>query len=393
MAKCLDVQAWRKATPSEMSQFLKGKSERKGPRGSLLVIRTKLTQVDVYTWLRARFGIPNGFQNLLRTESSDNLVHWDFNLKAGSVDVYIQGRMRDVMVMISEPMKDADWKALILAIQGDFGRVGKEKSQILKGLEKFLVFQNKYVALANVCADLHATISEAPALARKLPRIGKTGTRYKAAMGAVAERATNLYSDCLKLRLMTPVMAEAYLNMVIIIFCKPAIRDDQAAYNAFVRDHIPQRLEKLHTNCVGFSRAVDPAAGNYKGFLRVMNKRNFQIHANVDPVRETVETVYFEGKRPLFAENGNHLLKLFEHLDAIHAPADVLADYEAVHAFLLDIRDMLAPRYREFFDQVINDPYPGYEVKAQRVTRILPDHNASMMFPGEKFDDELKVKW
>jgi hypothetical protein len=393
MAKCLDVQGWRKATPKELSQFLKGKSERKGPPGSLLVIRTKLTQVDIYSWLRARFGIPNGFQNLLRTESSDNLVHWDFYLKAGSVDVYIQGRMRDVMMMISEPLKDNDWKALILAIQADFGRVGKEKSRILKSFEKFLVFQNKYVALADVCADLHASIAEAPELASKLPRIGKTGVRYKAAMNAVAKRATNLYGDCVKLRLLTPVMAEAYLNMLIIIFCKPAVRDDQTAYDAFVREHIPQRLENLQTNCIGFSRGIDPSAESYKAFLRVMNKRNFQIHANVDPIRETVETVYFEGKRPLFAENGNHLLKLFEHLEAIHAPADVLADYEAVHAFLADIRDMLTPRYQEFLDQVINDPYPGYEVKAKRVTRILPDHNASMMFPGEKFDDELKVKW
>jgi hypothetical protein len=301
--------------------------------------------------------------------------------------------MRDVMVMVSERLTDENWQALILAIKADFGRVGPGKSKILKKLEKFLVFQNKYVALANVCADLHAGISEAPELIQKLPRITKSATRYKSVMNKVAQCATNLYADCMKLRLLTPVLAEAYLNMVIIIFCKPAIRNDPERYEAFVREKIPGRLALLSVNCVGFARSVDPDSECYKDFLRVINKRNFQIHGNVDPMSEAVETVYFEGKRPLFAENGNHILKLFQHLEAIHAPHDVLKDYEAVLSFLLDIQDMLAPKFRNFFEQVIDDPYPGYEVKAKRVTRILPDHNATMAFPGEKFDDELKVEW
>lgn len=393
MAQCLEVQAWRKATPEEVLQFNEGKRERKGAPGDHLIIRSKLTQVDVYAWLRARFGVPNGFQNFLRSDSSDNLVHWDFSLKAGSVDVYIQGRMRDVLVLVSEPMADEDWKAFILAIKADFGRVGPEKSQILKSFEKFLVFQNKFAALAGVCADLHARISDAPALIEKLPRITKSAARYKAALNKVAERATNLYGDCLKLQLLTPIMAEAYLNMVVIIFCRPEIRDDPAKYEAFVRENIPERLKLLSVNCIGFAHAVDPHADKYKAFLRVMNKRNFAIHGNVDPTRETVETVYFEGKRPLFAENGNHLLKLFEHLEEINAPQDVVADYEAVHEFLIEIRNMLAPPYREFFDQVIDDPYPGYEVKAKRVTKILPGYNAAMLFAGEKYDDELDVSW
>src|SRR5262249_37459476 len=111
------------------------------------------------------------------------------------------------------------------------------------------------------------------------------------------------------------------------------------------------------------------------------------------PVREQIETVYFEGTRPLFADNGDHLLKLFEHLELINAPQDAVRDYVAVHSFLVEVQNTLVPRYREFFEHVIHDPYPGFEVKAKRVTRILPSHTSVVMFPNERRDDDLKVTW
>ena len=52
---------------------------------------------------------------------------------------------------------------------------------------------------------------------------------------------------------------------------------------------------------------IDTTTAAYKSFLRIFNKRNFALHGNVDPFREGIETVYFDGKRPLFVEPGNHI--------------------------------------------------------------------------------------
>ena len=88
MKSILKVSDWRAATPSEISTFLNDKSEPKRRRsGSMLVVRSKLKPVDVYSYLRARFGNPNGIQNLLRRDDSDNWIHWDFNLKSGDQDI------------------------------------------------------------------------------------------------------------------------------------------------------------------------------------------------------------------------------------------------------------------------------------------------------------------
>jgi hypothetical protein len=65
--------------------------KRMGP--SMLAVRSSLSPVDVYCYLKARFGEPNGFQNFLRKDDSDNWIHWDFNLKAGDEDVRICGHL------------------------------------------------------------------------------------------------------------------------------------------------------------------------------------------------------------------------------------------------------------------------------------------------------------
>jgi hypothetical protein len=313
MPECLNVPAWRVASREELIAFTERKAERRDVEGSYLIMRSKLTQVDVYTYLRARFGTPNGFQNFLRKDGSDNLVHWDFNLRSGKIDVYIQGRMRDVAVLVSERMTDENWKELILALKKDFGRVGLAKSQVLKSFEKFLVFQNKFSVLAKLCGDLHASIVDAPPMVGRPPRLRDEADieELKSAMESVSRRATNLYGDCLKLRLLTPIMAEAFLNMLILILVKDEIRSDRVRYDAFVREKMPEKLSQLHKNCMGFRGGVDRRSDGYKAFLRVMNARNFSIHGNIDPVRESIETVYFEGKRPLFSDNGDHLFKFF----------------------------------------------------------------------------------
>jgi hypothetical protein len=99
-----------------------------------------------------------------------------------------------------------------------------------------------------------------------------------------------------------------------------------------------------------------------------MNMRNFAIHGNVDPIREEIETIYFEGRRPLFVEAGDNIIKLFEHLEQINKPAELIRDYESVHAFLHEITTNLTPRHQTFFEQVIIDPYPGYDLAKKRVT-------------------------
>lgn len=394
----LAFEAWRSATPKEVSQFLKkdrpgATPSRRAPTNTLIV-RSKLRPVDIYAYLRARFGPPNGFQNILRRDDSDNWIHWDFLIKAGRSDVYIAGASREIHFVLDEALTDSKWQALIVGLQSEFARLGRQKSEMTNTFEKFVVFQNKYVSLANVCAELHAQIVDTPPFEPIHQRqASNRGPQFTGApVRRAGERAGALYSACVQLALLTPVMAEAYINMFALILRRPELRADDASYRAFVREHVPVRIEGLHEVCFGMG-PVDRRSEAYGRFMTVMNKRNFNIHGNVEPERESLETVFFEGKRPLFAEPGHHLGRFFADLEDLHRPAAVIQDYEAVHAFLHELTTYLEPTAKDFVANVIDDPFPGFEVRKRRVTRILPDHVMMAMPQEMRCDDDLRVEW
>lgn len=395
MSKSEDIASWRAATPQEVIAFYNPKQSSKKSTRSGLIVRSQLRPVDVYAYLLARFGQPNGLQNQLRRDDSDNWIHWDFNLIAGDVSIHIAGTSRDVHFWVGEKMTDQAWKELIVKLKGDFARIGHAKSSVMRSFEKFVVFQNKFVALTALCAEMHDAITSCPAHTVALPKSvnARSSRRYAADVKRLGKRANRLYGDCLKLRLLTPIMAEAFIQMVILILCKDDVRKDRARYNALIRSNIPERLQSLYESCDGFLRPIDQTSIIYSDFKRVMDRRNFAVHGNVDPRREQLETVYFDGKRPLFATGGDNILEFFNHLEEINKPSEVIADYEAVHLFLIDILDHLSSQYRSFIDQVIYDPYPGFEVHKNRVTRILPSHSMRALMPRVRYDDELNAAW
>jgi hypothetical protein len=160
--KCLDVASWRLPAKEELREFLERprthteKEYRNRP--AVLAVRHYLSPADVYCYLKGRFGEPNGFQNFLRADHSDNCIHWDFNLKAGDEDVYISGMSREIHILISVDMIDADWRDLILGVKADYQRVANERNTVFKSLERWVLFPNKYMEIASVCADLHADL-------------------------------------------------------------------------------------------------------------------------------------------------------------------------------------------------------------------------------------------
>lgn len=89
----------------------------------------------MYCYLKARFGEPNGVQNILRSDSSDNWIHWEYSLKADGEDISIGGTYREVHFMLTEEPADADWPVLLKKNQDGLraGRTGEVGSSALAG--------------------------------------------------------------------------------------------------------------------------------------------------------------------------------------------------------------------------------------------------------------------
>jgi hypothetical protein len=389
--KCVDIQSWRVFTREEMRAYLestvqqtKAAASRSRYR-SILATRRTFSPVDMYCYLKARFGKPNGFQTFLASDSSDNWIHWDYNLKVAGEDVYVSGTYREVHFMLSETLADRDWFRLFEAIKTDFGRVGKDKSAVLRSLEKWIIFPNKYIAVTEICADLHSKVVEDRKLltpgALDFPWTDEREPQEAHRFRGMVRRVSSLFQNSLELSLITPVMAEAFLNMMILILCRKEVRENARQFDAFLRSQIDAKIFDLPYKCRGFVDKIDPNSETYKNFKRVMDKRNHAIHGNIEPERERIEVVYFEGKRPLFEEPGDHVAKRLEAPFRQYSPEHIVKDYEDTHAFLQSLGDCLEPGLRAEFWQLMEDPYPGYEL-----SRKIVSHGQGM-----RYDDELRL--
>jgi hypothetical protein len=292
---------------------------------------------------------------------------------------------------------DEDWPLLIRQIKSDFGRVGKEKGEVLRSLEKWAIFPNKFVEVSTVCAELHGEIVNGmkSLVPGGFPRFTSRDVEKERVKlhQKLASRIFKLYRNCLELSLITPVLAEAFINMAILILCKKEIRENQRQFETFIRSNIDAKIFDLPYKCQGFERKIDPDSETYKNFKRVMDRRNHAIHGNIDPEREQTEIVYFEGRRPLFKEPGDHIAKRFETQIRQYDPEKVIKNYEDTHEFLISIAERLAPDVRKGFWQVMEDPYPGYDLSRRITGALLPEVTAIAHVGDLKYDDELHVNW
>jgi hypothetical protein len=179
--------------------------------------------------------------------------------------------------------------------------------------------------------------------------------------------------------------------MLILILCKPEIRENTRQFESFIRSQIDTKLFDLAYKCRGFVHPIDQHAEVFKKFKRVMDKRNHSIHGNCDPVREQVELVYFEGKRPLFKEAGDHIGKLLETLERQYAPDVVIRDYEHTYAFLENIVTHLEPGLVGSVRQILESNYPGYDIERKKMGCLFPNYVAVGTLQGTRYDDELSV--
>lgn len=402
LAAYLAPTSWRAFSPDDLRLFLnklsqRAKSEKKRRRakrgrGSTLVLQESVSPFDVYTYLHARFGEPNGLQTLLARDDSDNLFHWDFYLKAGGANLQFVGATEEVHVHFDFEVSDKDCRAFIAALRTDFARVGQEKGRFAGTLEKWNIFPNQFLAIASRCADLYEEITTA------LPRIERKFLAEKLTTQALtAEKRSKSHPTLMsaittaptELSVLMPVLFESFIGLIVAVMVKPDIRRDAEAFGTFVRSPLNQKLTGLAERCWGFARPLvqeDPVFGRY---WTVVNRRNDIIHGNVDPVRDALEVVYFHGKRPIYKTGGDRIRQHWKRLIDRYRPQEVVDDYLATQVFILDILDHMTADGRRTIEMIMEDTQPGWDNRRKKPGRLFPNHVATTVFEGMRYDWQL----
>lgn len=268
-------------------------------------LKNELKPIDLYCYLFARFGPPNGVQNFLRGDHSDNLIHWEWALRAQGRVMLIQGQNFRTEIWLSgkEPPSD-EREVLISSIRETFPTYGSDMGKVRKALEHWIEFVNPYQRIRRAIESLSKEL--------ELLNVGedledKKDLRDYESPQAWAEdwkrqaskfsRATGL---CFGVRSMLPVMAEAFVNLLLYLLMKPALKKDDRLRENLIRQPIDVRIKSLSHNCIGFKTDIDYSNEACRCYHSLVNERNDLLHGNVVVDKLKFNEVYFNGRVPVF---------------------------------------------------------------------------------------------
>ena len=102
--------------------------------GGIWQIGNELKPANLYCYLQARFGNPNGLQNIFRKDDSDNLIHWEWALAHKNGLILIMGmNMRSEVHLVGDwDFKNYSKEQFVEYIKRDFATYGKQMAAFRK---------------------------------------------------------------------------------------------------------------------------------------------------------------------------------------------------------------------------------------------------------------------
>lgn len=306
------------------------------------IVTSGIKPVDLYVYLKARFGEPNGLTMLSKNwNDSDNLIHWHYSLQcsAGKIDIICLNFRIEIFQPFSNNISDLP--IFIEIIKNDFLKYAQLMSKFRGKFEKWTVFLNPYVRIKWMIEE---QLTELDSL--KLDKI-KNFTHpeksddlevFKINFSKSAKKFFKAARICLGVRMLAPVMAESFINLILFILAKPDVRADNRIYDSIVRSDIDVRIRSLHLYCLGFHMPVPYDKWEIcKKFHTMMKGRNEMLHGNVDPRIQAFDKVYFEGKTPLFVDFHNFTFFSYEAALQNATPEQAMDDYQTVQDLVAHI--------------------------------------------------------
>lgn len=276
--------------------------------GEIWELTNEIKPLDLYCYLYAKYGPPNGIQNLFRADSSDNLIHWEWTFASEYGLILIQGHnfRSEIHLLGDFKGKGLTLEGFISQIKSDIRNYGREISEIRKKLEKWTQFINPYKRI-ELAVNLHFNKLDELNLNPKNDKVPQITSydesdNYGERWSAAAERYSYAMGLAFGLRAMLPVLAESFVNLILFVLCRADMKNNERLFKNILRQPIDVRVQSLHINCVGFNRFVDYKSEECKKFHTLMNDRNDLLHGNIEIAKLSIGDVFFNGNVPIFTQ-------------------------------------------------------------------------------------------
>lgn len=265
----------------------------------------EIKPVDLYCYLYARFGAPNGVQNFLRGDHSENLIHWEWSLASQDRIILIQGHnFRTELWVSGDELPPDELDHLVASLKDEFPKYGQTMGKARKALEHWVEFINPYYRIRSSVECLISEIADLDVEGKtsELGCFAEYGSpdNWSDEWGRQAQVVAKATGLCFGARAMLPVMAEAFVNLLMYLLMKPNLKRDDRLRENLMRQPIDVRIKSLAHNCVGFRSEIDYGHQSCKRYHSLVNERNDLLHGNVVIEKLRFNDLYFNGRVPVF---------------------------------------------------------------------------------------------
>lgn len=375
-----DVDNWEKASLRYLSESLENKEV------SLNINEWKnfnkeLSPLSLYKFLKARFGIANGISMLLKEESTENLIHWHYTFVIEKNELHFLGKSSGIEILLKTTQNVCfsveNWAILIENIKSSYSQSGKQMNAVQSEFEKYTLFINPFTRLND---NLNRQIKELKSLnVNEIERIDiynvsdeERNQYYKSYNQWVIniEKSVSLGST---IRMLSPVLAESFINTILLVLAKEEFKNDKRLYDNLIRQQIDIRVKTLHLNCNGFEKPINGNEQEFKDFQTLMNNRNDFLHGNIDPTQLMFEDVYFDMKYiPLFKEDEGIITKTMKNYLKNVEVDKAINDYKTVQKFIDFVLSHTEDKIQVHIRHLLITRMPGYDNKTKRIGILFP---------------------
>ncbi|UVT17617.1 MAG: hypothetical protein H8K04_08830 [Nitrospira sp.] len=355
-------------------------------------IKNEIKPVDLYAYLHARFGPPNGAQNLFRHDDSDNLIHWDWTLseKRGVITFLGLNFRTEILFFGDFQPVDFDKDSLIETLKADFQNYGKQISEVRKNLEEWVEFVNPFQrtrsAIEQLTNELEAlNLSAEENFDFDLLDPEASHAKWK----EVSTKYSRGFGLCFGIRAMLPILAEAFVNLLFFLLCRADIKADKRLYDNVLRQPIDVRIKTLHINCTGFIKAVDYASEVCGKYHSIVNERNDLLHGNVTIDKLSFGEVFFNGTVPVFSQYKS----MWERSFGVGLKAAGLWRIKEEHQAVIQVIDFILscvkPEIRDYIQRLLECHELGFRPETGRLGLLFSNRFADFRM---KFEKGLQAK-
>jgi hypothetical protein len=265
-------------------------------------------------------------------------------------------------------------------IKADFKNHGPKMAAVRRSLEKWIEFVNPYqrirIAVEKLQKDLTA-LSLHPET-EKIPDPMSASEVNSARWEDVVGKYSKGLGLCFGIRSMLPVMAEAYVNLLLFVLMRPELKGDERLRENTLRQPIDVRVKSLHMTCIGFAKPVDYSSPECKAYQTLVNERNDLLHGNVVMEKLKFNEVNFHGKVPIF----NEYRSMWERSIGVEINAVGLHrlsnEVQTVDEFIQYLSSCMTSEIKEQIDIMAEKRDLGWNQQNGRIGVLFPGHIADI---------------